>query len=956
MKRFIPIVMVLACAVGHAQSLLSGSVVNPDGSGFNGRLIFSLAQNASASTVSPCTGPKLVVPTEQVTVTVTAGALVSPPTLTSSACTIPVGVPYNVIAIDSNGNVDFTDQWLISGTPFNVGTAVSSGNAPTVSYKGMWASTTTYTVGDIVGYGTSPVYTYVSTQSNNIGNIPGIGTIWQLLTGGGGGSSGFPIVLGTTTIGAGTTTTALTGISINGVTLSALGLSTTFLNGAGGYTTPSVPASSITVGTTTITGGTPGDIEYNNGGVFGEKGVYGSGSVLLGSGAVGSAAYQATSYFEPALGNPGTNGWVLSSTTAGVRSWIAPTAAPTGTGFVHVTSGVVDSGAAQVNLGYADTYGVLLAAQGGSGNAGTVTGVLYGNGTSAFTQATGLQIATAIGSNPVQNASNVQCYGAGCPNNNQWQAPWTYTGEVWLATGYPLGSGDTSMVINSVSGMPSAGAVITTGEEEIIYSSLSVNVPYGGLTTLNALQRGVHGTTPAAVAVAQGNMEGVVSETAACSTCAVIRQETNIGTTALNMQANPGLGGTLSTTGSVLFFPNGGTTAYITLKPNVVLQLPYTSAACLGTDSGGSVIVTTCTGGSTGAALTMNNSGSGAASGTAFNGATAYTLSYNTIGASPLAGSSSLTTVGTLSAGSIPYSLLTGTPTVGTWGALNYPTWTTGTPFVKMTAAGTFALDTNTYLTSSGVSGMTAGQVPIAATATTVTSSKALAGSGSGITTGPTSSTSGDLMSFTGTGGQAADSGIAASNVALLNAANTFTATNTFNNATYSALFTGGPVGIGTTGPSYPLDVNGTARAEGFIVGGGGGYYGAGSIYSDSNWGMLFRSVDGGTVGTNYSAFAFHNSADTPLVNITNSGNVSIGDTTATSMFNVGTANQFQVTSAGIVTIPIYAIASLPSAATSGAGAHVIVSDALTYTPGTCTNGGSDYMIAVSNGTTWSCH
>ncbi len=38
-------------------------------------------------------------------------------------------------------------------------------------------------------------------------------------------------------------------------------------------------------------------------------------------------------------------------------------------------------------------------------------------------------------------------------------------------------------------------------------------------------------------------------------------------------------------------------------------------------------------------------------------------------------------------------------PTVGTWGTLNYPTWTTGTPFVVMTAAGTFALDTNTYLT-----------------------------------------------------------------------------------------------------------------------------------------------------------------------------------------------------------------------------------------------------------------
>ena len=55
-------------------------------------------------------------------------------------------------------------------------------------------------------------------------------------------------------------------------------------------------------------------------------------------------------------------------------------------------------------------------------------------------------------------------------------------------------------------------------------------------------------------------------------------------------------------------------------------------------------------------------------------------------------------------------------PTVGTWGALNYPTWTTGTPFVKMTAAGTFALDTNTYLTTAVTSvgtgtGLTGGTI-----------------------------------------------------------------------------------------------------------------------------------------------------------------------------------------------------------------------------------------------------
>jgi hypothetical protein len=58
----------------------------------------------------------------------------------------------------------------------------------------------------------------------------------------------------------------------------------------------------------------------------------------------------------------------------------------------------------------------------------------------------------------------------------------------------------------------------------------------------------------------------------------------------------------------------------------------------------------------------------------------------------------------------------------------------------------------------------------------------------------------------------------------------------------------------------------------------------------------------------------------------------------------------------GALRLNIYTIATLPSAATAGAGTQVTVSDATTFTPGTCTGGGSDYMIAISNGTTWSCH
>jgi hypothetical protein len=60
-------------------------------------------------------------------------------------------------------------------------------------------------------------------------------------------------------------------------------------------------------------------------------------------------------------------------------------------------------------------------------------------------------------------------------------------------------------------------------------------------------------------------------------------------------------------------------------------------------------------------------------------------------------------------------------PTVGTWGALNYPTWATGAPFVKMTAAGTFALDTSTYLT-----GITSSDVTTALGYTPVTNARTL--------------------------------------------------------------------------------------------------------------------------------------------------------------------------------------------------------------------------------------
>lgn len=83
-----------------------------------------------------------------------------------------------------------------------------------------------------------------------------------------------------------------------------------------------------------------------------------------------------------------------------------------------------------------------------------------------------------------------------------------------------------------------------------------------------------------------------------------------------------------------------------------------------------------------------------------------------------------------------------------------------------------------TSASGNGLSGMTAGQIPVAATATSVTSSKPLAGAGAGIVTGPTTSVSTDLVDYIGTAGQTADSGVLLANVWRKEVANVSAAVN----------------------------------------------------------------------------------------------------------------------------------------------------------------------------------
>ena len=96
---------------------------------------------------------------------------------------------------------------------------------------------------------------------------------------------------------------------------------------------------------------------------------------------------------------------------------------------------------------------------------------------------------------------------------------------------------------------------------------------------------------------------------------------------------------------------------------------------------------TTGSAGSVANALTMNSSGGGATSGTTFDGSAARTISYNTIGASPLAGSTSLTTLGTIGTGTWQGTLI-GSAYGGT-GVSNTATLTLGTSNQNWATLGT---------------------------------------------------------------------------------------------------------------------------------------------------------------------------------------------------------------------------------------------------------------------------
>jgi len=97
--------------------------------------------------------------------------------------------------------------------------------------------------------------------------------------------------------------------------------------------------------------------------------------------------------------------------------------------------------------------------------------------------------------------------------------------------------------------------------------------------------------------------------------------------------------------GQLIYQTGSGATSFVTNGTSGQILVSAGSSVPAWTNA------SSITAGSVTNSLTINSGGTGSASGTTFNGSSAVTISYNSIGASPLAGSSSLTTVGTITSG-----------------------------------------------------------------------------------------------------------------------------------------------------------------------------------------------------------------------------------------------------------------------------------------------------------------
>ena len=300
------------------------------------------------------------------------------------------------------------------------------------------------------------------------------------------------------------------------------GLTTFTLNGAvyasstSALTTGTLPiASGGTNSTATPTAGGAGygtgtAHAYTSAGTSGQpllSGGSGSpsfGTLSVGGGGTGSTSLAAGSVI---LGNgtsavslvaPSTNGNILTSNGT---TWVS--SSPSATGVTSFNAGSTGLTPSTATTGPITLGGTLVVSNGGTG-ATTLTGLVYGNGTSAMTAATAAQVVGVISTTAVTNATNATTatnLAGGAANRVAYQsgsgattfvaAPsvtntvLTYNGTsfAWAAAGATGGSSDQVFYENSL--IVTTNYTITSGKSAMstgpitVNSGITVTIPSG---------------------------------------------------------------------------------------------------------------------------------------------------------------------------------------------------------------------------------------------------------------------------------------------------------------------------------------------------------------------------------------------------------------------------------------------------------------------------------------------
>ena len=411
--------------------------------------------------------------------------------------------------------------------------------------------------------------------------------------------------------------------SLSGAVPASGGGTTNFLRADGTFATP--PGSGgLTVGTTTITSGTNGDIEFNNAGVLGEKAVTGTGSVVLAASPALTTPAIASIVNTGTLTLPtSTDTLVGRATTDTMTNKTLTSPTVNGGTMGAATPWTITPGTPTVYVGLDGSSHMVTGTPAGGGNVSTSgsisTGALgiWASGTGlAGTVVPGTGVTTAL-------AVNVGSAGSILVNGGALGTP--ASGTLTNATGLPAASVVAGALANGMTATTQTGGDNTTKvatDAFVLANGGSTTVTLGvGLGNSNSTYNpGTQTVTNGSNLYLQSFYKGEASSCTVNSTCSSGTNDAGYVLTATAASVtftlpNPGAVGSapftfgydgthsyaLTTSGGTATFYGscgGGATTYSSIANSVTVLSDGTNYQCFpngGSGGGGSVSVTAAT-------------------------------------------------------------------------------------------------------------------------------------------------------------------------------------------------------------------------------------------------------------------------------------------------------------------------------------------------------------------------